>query len=138
MTKLNTEIINGELRERDSLETIIASAKNGYYIIEFKRKRTLNTNNYFHLIIGILTETLATDGFTFNDTKNAVKDELGLYELFKLPSGKMFKKYISSADFSPEQMNGAIELIIRWGAERGKIILTSEEYNNRLKKNKRV
>jgi hypothetical protein len=132
MKKLHSQIIDGHIRERESLETMISSAQNGYYIIDFKRKRSLPTNNYFHQILGELAEALKEDGFTFQDVKNAVKMELGLYKHLYTISGIRVVKYISSADFSPEQMNDAINLIIRWGAERSIIILTSEEWKEQF------
>lgn len=86
------------------------------FVVEVKKpKRTNPQNDRFHAMCGELGDEI---GYTLDEMKRLVKNELGRYQVIDGPCGKI-KRLESSADWDKDEMSAAIELLIRWGAEVG-------------------
>ena len=80
-----------------------------------KRQRTTDQNSKFHAMCGELGDEI---GYTLDEMKRLVKNELGRYTIIDGPCGKI-KRLQSSADWDQDEMSEAIELLHRWAGEVG-------------------
>jgi len=86
------------------------------YVVEVKKPRRTNPqNDRFHAMCQELGDEI---GYTCEEMKRLVKNELGRYRVIDGPCGKI-KRLQSSADWDRAEMSEAIELLIRWGGEVG-------------------
>ena len=88
---------------------------------EFKPKRTLPQNSYFHACCKLLSEY---SGYTIPETKIIIKDQLEFMHYQK--GGHKF--YRSSADLDKMEFIELIEFTRSFGDQHGVYIPTSEEY----------
>lgn len=122
------EIKHGVLKsDSELIKQFVQRQKDGNYILEIRRKREKpnQTMRYYYKILSILASGL---GYDSADLKEMVKTKLHHYEHIKDPEGNEKIKFWSTADYTPEMYNDAIELIMRWGAMNDIYILSSEEY----------
>lgn len=122
------EIKSGKLiSDSELIKQFVSSQKDGDYILEIRRKRNKSnqTIRYYHKIMAILAKGL---GLYPDDIKRMVKTKLNHYEYIKDPEGNNDVRFWSTADYTPEMYNDAIELILRWGAMNDIYIMTSEEF----------
>lgn len=104
---------------------------NGNYEIEIKRKRKQSNQvmRFYYKILHILAKEL---GYFDDDLKAMLKTKLHHYSEIKNPDGENVIKYYSTADYTPEQFNDAIELIMFWGSINNIYIMSSEEYKEQF------
>ena len=95
------------IRELTPTQTYVVTIK--------KRQRTTDQNNKFHAMCGELGDEI---GYTLDEMKRLVKNELGRFTIIDGPCGKI-KRLQSSADWDKDEMSEAIELLHRWAAEVG-------------------
>lgn len=84
-------------------------------ITQNKDRRTLDQNSKFHVMCQELGDTL---GYTCEEVKKLVKNELGFYEIIDGNLGKV-KRLDSSADWDTEKMSRAIEQLNIWAIDCG-------------------
>jgi hypothetical protein len=80
-----------------------------------ERKRSNDANSKFHAMCSELGNEI---GYTLDEIKRLVKNELGRFTIIDGPVGKI-KRLQSSADWDVTEMSEAIELLHRWAAEVG-------------------
>lgn len=113
--------------DKDMLREYLETQKDGEYILEIRRsrKKSNQTMRYYYKIMAILAKGL---GLYPDDIKNMVKTKLNHYEHIRDPEGYYSVRFWSTADYTPEMYNDAIELIMYWGSINNIYIMTSEEY----------
>ena len=79
-----------------------------------QRNRTLNQNNYYHLLLGIFgLET----GFSIQEAKTLHKRQVSPQIFVYEKNGQMFLK--SSADLDTKELSDSIEQLKKYAAEQG-------------------
>ena len=87
-------------------------------VVEIKpyvKRRNLPQNERFHATIGALAKET---GYTPQEVKNLVKDEMNWFEMIDGPLGQR-KRYKSSADMNKIQMAESTEILNRWCIDLG-------------------
>ena len=124
----HAEIKNGKLiSDSELIKQFVSRQKDGAYILEIRRKhkQPTRTMRYYYKIMAILAEGL---GLYPDEIKRMVKAKLNHYEHIKDPEGKETLRFWSTADYTAEMFNDAIQLVQHWGAINGIYIMDSEEY----------
>lgn len=113
--------------DKDMLREYLETQKDGEYILEIRRsrKKSNQTMRYYYKIMAILAKEM---GLYPDDIKSMIKKKLNHYEHIKDPEGNNDIRFWSTANYTPEMFNDAIELVIHWGAINNIYIMTSEEY----------
>lgn len=127
-----SEIKSGKLiTDKQHISDWAATQKDGRYRIHISKwyKRPNQTMRYLYKIYAILAKEL---GYYPEDVKNMVKTKLLHYETIKDPEGNNTLRFWSTADYTPEMYNDAINLVMHWGAINGIQILTSEEFKEQF------
>lgn len=115
------------LSDSDQIRGFVSTQKNGNYIMEIRkvRKSPSQTMKYLYKIYSILAKGLKLYPA---DVKDMVKTKLLHYETIKNPEGQDHIRFISTADYTQEQFNDAIQLVQHWGSINDIYIMDSEEY----------
>ena len=90
---------------------------------EFKAKRTIDQNSYFHVCCKLLGDYA---GYTVDEMKIIIKDQLEWMSYMK--NGHRF--YRSSSDLDKGEFTNLIEFTRQFGQEHGCYLPTSEEFIN--------
>ncbi len=124
------------LTDYDHINDWAQTQKNGQYEIEITRKRKSNqTMRYYYKILHILAKGL---GYFDDELKAMLKTKLHHYVEIQNPEGENVVRYFSTADYTQEQFNDAIELIMYWGSINNIYIQSSEEWKEQFNLEKMV
>jgi len=126
--KFPAKIESGKLQaDQNAIREWVSKQKDMDCILEIRKVKSKpnQTMRYLYKIYSIFAKGYNS---TPAKVKTMVKVELLHYENYKSPSGKEILEFWSTADYTQEMYNDAIELIIYWGALNDIYIMTSEEY----------
>lgn len=130
--KFRCNIKNGKLlSDSKMIQEYVSRQRDGAHILEIRRikKQPTQTMRYYYKIMAILADGL---GLYPDEIKDMVKAKLNHYEHIKDPEGRETVRFWSTADYTPEMFNEAIQLVQHWGAINGIYIMDSEEYKLQL------
>lgn len=130
MTGCFINIENGRLKDssKEPMRRVLAACPTGRYWFEPKRKdrRTLNQNNYMHLMFSLIQKGFYDNGYrevkTADDAKYIMKDRFLKYWIDNGTGGKM-EMVRRTRDLTKEQMATFIDECIQFSAENLSVVI---------------
>lgn len=109
--------ISNDIAEANRLLAQLTVDKKIVEIKEVRPKRSLNQNNYLHLLLGGFGQHF---GYTLEEAK-AIYKELNsdIYKYTREVRGKTHTFYRSSADLTKDEMTKSIDVLREWSDKAG-------------------
>lgn len=125
MFKFHTTVTSGNLKitDRPSFTSLVATLKDGEYIMTIekkKRKRSLNQNSYlFGVVVEMVWKGLCDLGHEVSkeETHEFLKATFNYKEIVNEQTGEIYRIPLSTATLSTVEFNEYVERVVRWAAE---------------------